>query len=121
MRFGRPRIQTPAGFGLIATGIALGWPFGRPSYVALEEWGGHTWPWWMWPLVCVLIGTLLISARRPRVSIPALALAALLYLVLGAGVVLSVGPAVAVGPVLALFVTCLRAAVDLRADVRAGS
>lgn len=118
MKFIRPRVQVPAGAGLLITAAMLAWPVGRPSYEALEEWGNLLVPWWWWPLACIVVGLLLLLARRPRATVFALALGAFLYFVLGAGVYLSVGPAVAVGPVFAVVVPCLQAAVDLRRAAR---
>lgn len=121
MKFAQPRVQRPAGAGLLVTSAMLAWPLGHPSYQALEEWGGLLVPWWWWPLACMLVGLLLLRARRPGPTVTALALGAFVYFVLAAGVVLSVGPAVTVGPIVALIVLLLRAAVDLRQAARRAS
>lgn len=62
----RYRTQVQAGQLLLLLGLFLALPVPKPTLWVLEVWGGLQLPGWLWPLLFVSVGSLLLWTRNPR-------------------------------------------------------
>ncbi len=116
MRAARWRIRINYAVSLLVSAGMLCWPNGRPSYVALETFGGLDVPWWVWPALLVFGAAFLLAARGRVWLTLGYILTGVLVMTIGLGVALSVGPTVQFGPAVALVLGCIRQGVNAKSE-----
>jgi len=117
MRPAKWQIRFNYAVSLIVSAGMLSWPDGRPSYVALETFGGLDVPWWVWPALLIFGAAVLLTARGRIWLTAGYLLCGVLVMTIAVCVALSVGPTVQLGPAIALVLGCIRQGGSAKSEV----
>ncbi|WP_161883834.1 hypothetical protein [Deinococcus alpinitundrae] len=116
MRAARWQIRFNYAISLLVSAAMLSWPDGRPSYVALETFGGLDVPWWVWPALLAFGAVFLLSARGRVWLTAGYMLTGILVMTIAVCVFVSIGPTVQLGPAVALVLGCMRQGTSAKSE-----